>query len=89
MGRPSQKKEVFMIDVQKKFLEQVKGQSYENQYRFILQTGLRTGELVGLKWENADFANRTAKIRRSMEYRHTPCLKYVRKQESIDFPCMY
>lgn len=71
MGKPSQKKEALMIDVQKKFLEQVKGQSYENQYRFILQTGLRTGELVGLKWEDVNFENKTVKIQRSMEYRHS------------------
>ena len=71
MGKPSQKKEALTIDIQKKFLEQAKGQSYENQYRFILQTGLRTGELVGLKWEDVDFENKTVKIQRSMEYRHS------------------
>lgn len=71
MGKPSQKKEALAIDMQKKFLERAKGQSYENQYRFILQTGLRTGELVGLKWEDVDFENRTLEIQRSMEYRHS------------------
>lgn len=71
MGKPSQKKEALTIEVQRKFLEQAKGQSYENQYRFILQTGLRTGELVGLKWEDIDFENKTLKIQRSMEYRHS------------------
>ena len=71
MGRPSQKKEALTIDIQKKFLEQAKGQSYENQYRFILQTGLRTGELVGLRWEDVDFKNKTVKIQRSMEYRYS------------------
>ncbi|MFR1450317.1 MAG: site-specific integrase, partial [Beduini sp.] len=60
-----------MIDIQKKFLEQAKGQSYENQYRFILQTGLRTGELIGLKWKDVDFENKTVKIQRSMEYRYS------------------
>ena len=49
MGKPSKKKEALTIDIQKKFLDAVVGYSYENQYRFILQTGLRTGELVGLK----------------------------------------
>lgn len=71
MGKPSQKKKALTIDIQKKFLEQAKGRSYENQYRFILQTGLRTGELIGLKWEDVDFTNRVLKIQRSMEYRHS------------------
>ena len=71
MGKPSQKKEALTIDVQKKFLEQATGQSYENQFRFVLQTGLRTGELVGLKWKDVDFESRTVKIQRSMEYRHS------------------
>ena len=71
MGKPSQKKEALTIDTQKKFLEYAKGQSYENQYRFVLQTGLRTGELIGLKWEDIDFTKKTLKIQRSMEYRHS------------------
>ena len=68
MGKPSAKKEALTIDVQKKFLEAVVGYSYENQYRFVLQTGLRTGELIGLKWSDIDFENRTMKIERTMEY---------------------
>lgn len=71
MGKPSQKKEALTVDIQKVFLEYANGQSYENQYRFILQTGLRTGELVALKWEDIDFPNKTLKIRRSMEYRYS------------------
>lgn len=70
MGQPSDKKEALTIDVQKKFLEGAKGQSYENQFRFILQTGLRTGELVGLKWDDIDFENRTLTISRTMEFRY-------------------
>ena len=71
MGEPLQKKEALTVDVQKVFLEYAKGQSYEYQYRFILQTGLRTGELVALKWEDIDFQNKTLKIQRSMEYRYS------------------
>lgn len=71
IGKPSQKKEALKIDVQKVFLKYASGQSYEYQYRFILQTGLRTGELVGLKWEDVDFQNKTLKIQRSMEYRYS------------------
>lgn len=51
-------------------LEGAKGQSYEKQFRFILQTGLRTGELVGLKWDDIDFENKTLTVSRTMEYRY-------------------
>lgn len=70
MGKPSEKKEALTIDVQKKFLSAVVGYSYENQYRFVLQTGLRTGEMIGLKWSDIDLKNRTMKIERTMEYRY-------------------
>lgn len=70
MGKPSDKKEALTLETQKKFLEGATGQSYENQYRFILQTNLRTGELVGLKWEDIDFENKTLTIQRSMEFRY-------------------
>lgn len=71
MGKPSDKKETLEIAEQQTFLEYAEGQSYENQYRFILQTGLRTGELVGLKWEDIDFDKKTMTISRSMEFRHS------------------
>lgn len=71
MGKPSEKKEALSIEVQKRFLEYAEGQGYENQFRFVLQTGLRTGELVGLKWEDIDFENKTLKVQRSMEYRYS------------------
>lgn len=71
MGKPSDKKEALEIAEQQTFLEYAEGQSYENQYRFVLQTGLRTGELVGLKWEDIDFNKKTMTISRSMEFRHS------------------
>ena len=71
MGKPSEKKKALEISEQKTFLEYASGNSYENQYRFILQTGLRTGEMVALKWHDVDFKNKTLKIQRSMEYRYS------------------
>lgn len=70
MGKPSEKKVALTIDEQRKFLMAATGQSYENQYKFMLQTGLRTGELVGLKWSDIDFGKRTVTISRTMEYRY-------------------
>lgn len=71
MGKPSNAKHALDIAEQQQFLEYVKNYSYENQYRFILQTGLRTGELIGLKWEDVDFKKRTITVKRSMEYRYS------------------
>ena len=70
MGKPSEEKKALEVADQKRFLEFAEGQSYENQYRFVLQTGLRTGELVGLKWADIDFEKKTVTISRSMEFRH-------------------
>ena len=41
IGKQSGKKEALTIDVQRKFLEHIKGNSYENQYRFILHKPLK------------------------------------------------
>lgn len=71
IGKESEKKEALTIETQRKFLEYATGNSYEDQFRFILQTGLRTGELVGLRWEDIDFKNKKMKITRTMEYRYS------------------
>lgn len=54
------------LDEQRKFLAVAKGTSKFEQFAFILETGLRTGELIGLKWEDVDFKQRTINIQRSV-----------------------
>lgn len=71
IGKESAKREAMTIENQKKFCQAIKGKSYEYQFRLIMQTGLRTGELVGLKWEDIDFEKRTLTVSRSLEYRHS------------------
>lgn len=68
IGKQKVIREALTLDAQKKFLQTVKGHNYENHYRFILQTGLRIGELIGLKWEDVDFKKRTITIKRSLKY---------------------
>lgn len=36
----------------------------------VLQTGLRTGELVGLTWDCVDFEKRTIRVEKQLEYRY-------------------
>lgn len=71
IGNEPKKVRALTVDEQKKFLEVAKGSSNYNQYAFILQTGLRTGELIGLKWSDIDFDKKVMHIQRSMEYRHS------------------
>lgn len=68
IGKKKKVREVLTKDVQKKFLQYIQGHRYEYQYRFILQTGLRIGELTGLKWEDVNFEKRTITVNRTMQY---------------------
>ena len=71
LPKPVEKKtKVLTIEEQEKFMEEAEGSSNYPQYFFILQTGVRTGEMVGLKWEDIDFEKNIISIRRSMEYRY-------------------
>lgn len=69
-GKPSKETRVLTIEEQKLFLETVKKSSNYNQWALILQTGLRTGEMIGLRWSDVDFENRVLHVRRTMEYRY-------------------
>lgn len=44
------------------FLETAKHSHNYNQYALILETGLRTGEMIGLTWDAIDFEKRTLTI---------------------------
>ena len=61
---------VLTLDEQEKFLNVAKNNSNYRQFFFILNTGVRTGEMVGLKWEDLDFEKNTIKIRRTMEFNY-------------------
>lgn len=68
-GREPKPERVLTVDEQKTFLEAVKGKSNYNQYAFILQTGLRVGELAALKWSDIDFKKELIYIARTIDYR--------------------
>ena len=55
---------------QRIFLQAAKRSHNYNQYALILETGLRTGELIGLTWDAIDFEKRTLTVNKTLEYRH-------------------
>jgi len=59
---------VFTADEQKRFVEHINNHQfkYRDECLFILETGLRIGELLGLKW--SDVKDGKITIRRSMYY---------------------
>ena len=57
-------------DEQIRFLEVAKRSHNYNQYALILETGLRTGEMIGLTWDAIDFQNRTLTVNKTLEFRH-------------------
>lgn len=59
------------IEEQKKFLEVAKRSHNYYQYALLLETGLRTGEMVGLTWDCIDWENRTLTVNKTLEYRHS------------------
>lgn len=53
---------VFTVEEQKKFKELASESSYKDVFFFILNTGLRVGELSALKWSDVDFNKNTIKV---------------------------
>lgn len=58
------------VEEQHKFLEVAKRSHNYYQYALILETGLRTGELIGLTWDAIDWEKRTLTVNKTLEYRH-------------------
>ncbi len=61
---------VLTIDEQRLFVQYADKNHNAKQFRLLLQTGLRTGELIGLTWDNFDIDKRLLTIDKSLEYRH-------------------
>lgn len=64
-GEKTEGRESLTVEEQKVFLLGAEKSAYYNEYAFVLQTGIRVGELIALKWSDIDFKNRKLRIRRS------------------------
>ena len=57
-------------DEQQKFMEAAKRSHNYAQYALILETGLRTGEVIGLTWDAIDWKARTLTVNKTLKFRH-------------------
>ena len=58
------------VEEQEKFMEVAKRSHNYYQYALLLETGLRTGELIGLTFDAIDWNKRTLTVNKTLEYRH-------------------
>ena len=58
------------VEEQVKFLEAAARSHNYYQYALILETGLRTGKVIGLTWDAIDFQKRTLTVNKTLDYRH-------------------
>ena len=56
------------LDEEIKLLEASEGHLYHEQFAFVLETGVRVGELTGLRWQDVDLEAREISIRQNMYY---------------------
>lgn len=58
------------VEDQQKFLKTAAKSHNYRQYALLLETGLRTGEMIGLTWDAIDWEKRTLTVNKTLEYRH-------------------
>ena len=59
------------VEEQAAFLETAKRSHNYRQYVLLLETGLRTSEMIGLTWDSIDWKKRTLTVSKTLEYRHS------------------
>lgn len=58
------------VEEQRKFLEAAARSHNYRQYALLLETGLRTSEMIGLTWDSIDWKRHTLTVNKTLEYRH-------------------
>ncbi len=72
MPKPVEKKiDFFTVEEERQFISMAKDYAYYQQFRLVLETGLRTSELIGLTWDCVDLSNREIRIEKTLEYRYS------------------
>lgn len=58
---------VLTLEEQTLFLKHATGAKYDYVYELALSTGMRSGKMCGLEWQDVDFSNRIIHVRGTME----------------------
>ncbi len=58
----TKKREVLTVEEQTRFIDAIQGHKLELLYIVALATGMRLGEILGLKWKYIDFTNNTIEV---------------------------
>lgn len=69
--RPVEEPRVLSAKEQRDFTKYLEKREhvYRDQFLFILETGLRLGEMMGLKWEDIDFKKKSITVSRTLYYK--------------------
>ena len=84
------------VEEQEKFLDAARSSHNFYQYALILETGLRTGEMIGLTWDAIDWEKRTLTVNKTLEFRHNqkdwragpPKNRVQLSNHPFDHPCI-
>lgn len=60
------RRRVMTVEEEREFLEEAKNSEYSDLFHIMLLTGMRIGELSGLKIDDIDFGNRVIHVRRQL-----------------------
>jgi len=74
--------EPFTFDERKKILDALPEQ-VRNLVRFAFYTGLRTGELIALRWSDIDFENSVVRVRRSISRQEESTTKTLAGERDV------
>ncbi|MFE9921104.1 tyrosine-type recombinase/integrase [Streptomyces sp. NPDC005774] len=96
-GTPrSRRFEPLTADEARTFLAATSGHRLQPLFELALHTGLRKGELLGLRWEDLDLAGGTASIRRTLQRTNSSGLtalptktKSSERRISLPTPCLH
>lgn len=69
-GKESQARSAITGEELPLFMNAIRKSGYYSQFALVMQTGLRVGELAGLKWPDVDFEKRCINVCRTLTYRN-------------------